>query len=109
MATELAGACERLQTRQRCRAARIRSCAMRPRVCYGARMTQRAADDEPSASKRGVDDMPAGRRRLRRDDKRGTETQGQLRSEAVQGPEVGIRALYAQMDWQHLFGGFFKG
>lgn len=58
--SDLSGACERLQAWPRCcngcRAARIRSCTMRPRVRYDARMAQRAADDELSGSRRGVDE-----------------------------------------------------
>ena len=57
---DLSGACERLRAWPRCcngcRAARIRSCTMRPRVRYDARMAQRAADGELRESRRGVDE-----------------------------------------------------
>ena len=57
---DLSGACERLQAWPRCcngcRAARIRSCTMRPRVRYDARMAQRAADEGLRESRRGVDE-----------------------------------------------------
>lgn len=57
---DLPGACERLQRWPRCcngcRAARIRSCTMRPRVRYDARMAQRAADEGLRESRRGVDE-----------------------------------------------------
>ena len=57
---DLSGACERLQRWPRCcngcRAARIRSCTMRPRVRYDARMAQRAAEEELSAARRGIDE-----------------------------------------------------
>ena len=48
--SDLSRACERLQRWPRCcngcRAARMRSCTMRPRVRYDARMAQRAAEEE---------------------------------------------------------------
>lgn len=57
---DLSGACERLQRWPRCcngcRAARIRSCTMRPRVRYDARLAQRAADEGLRESRRGVDE-----------------------------------------------------
>lgn len=57
---DLSGACERLQRWPRCcngcRAARIRSCTMRPRVRYDARMAQRAADEGLREARRGVDE-----------------------------------------------------
>lgn len=56
----LSGACERLQCWPRCcngcRAARIRSCTMRTRVRYGARMAQRVADEKLRESRRGIDE-----------------------------------------------------
>lgn len=57
---DLSGACERLRRWPRCcngcRAARIRSCTMRPRVRYDARMAQRAADEGLREARRGVDE-----------------------------------------------------
>ena len=57
---DLSGACERLQRWPRCcngcRAARIRSCTMRPRVRYDARAAQRAAEEELRESRRGIDE-----------------------------------------------------
>lgn len=57
---DLPGACERLQRWPRCcngcRAARIRSCSMRPRVRYSAALAQLAADREASESRAGIDE-----------------------------------------------------
>lgn len=60
---DLSGACERLQRWPRCcngcRAARIRSCTMRPRVRYDARLAQRAADEGLREARRGIDETEA--------------------------------------------------